>query len=108
MAIRGALGTAATTIDLDDLVGRRGDRETFPTDPDITATFRKVVSVIQRFIRTHPNIEGIGVCVPGLVDPETEIPLFIPHFKWRNWSVASELTRITGLPVTVDNDANAA
>jgi predicted NBD/HSP70 family sugar kinase len=108
LAIGVDIGTVQTTLAVADLVGRVVDRESFPTDPDINGTFRKVVSVIQRFIRTHPNIEGIGVCVPGLVDPDTEIPLFIPHFKWRNWSVASELKRITGLPVTVDNDANAA
>ncbi|PYV86144.1 MAG: hypothetical protein DMG90_21875, partial [Acidobacteria bacterium] len=34
--------------------------------------------------------------------------LFIPHFKWRNWSIASDLQNATGIPVTVDNDANAA
>jgi N-acetylglucosamine repressor len=108
MAIGVDVGTAQTTMAVADLAGRVVERETFPTDPDISGTFRKVVSVVQRFTRTHQNIEGIGVCVPGLVDPETEIPLFVPYFKWRNWTVASELTKITGLPVTVDNDANAA
>jgi len=66
------------------------------------------MSGVQRFIKIHRNIEGIGVCVPGLVDPETGAALFIPHFKWRNWPLASELRRATDLPVTVDNDANAA
>jgi predicted NBD/HSP70 family sugar kinase len=46
--------------------------------------------------------------VPGLVDPETATALFIPHFKWRNWPLAADLMKATGLPVTVDNDANAA
>ncbi len=108
MAIGVDIGTAHTTMAVADLVGRVVDRETFETDPDMTATYRKVTSVIQRFVRTHANIEGIGVCVPGLVDPETEMALFIPHFKWRNWSLKSELSKATGLPVTVDNDANAA
>ena len=48
------------------------------------------------------------MCVPGLVDPETGTALFIPHFKWRNWALASDLHETTGLPVTMDNDANAA
>ncbi|HET6850970.1 MAG TPA: ROK family protein [Pyrinomonadaceae bacterium] len=34
--------------------------------------------------------------------------MFIPHFKWRNWPLASDLRKVTGLPVIVDNDANAA
>lgn len=108
MAIGVDVGTAHTTMAVADLVGRVVDKETFDTDRDMTATLRKVVSVAQKFMKTYTNIEGIGVCVPGLVDPDTETVIFIPHFKWRNWPLASELNRITGLPVTVDNDANAA
>ena len=108
MAIGVDIGTAHTTIAVADLAGRVVDREKFETDPDVRATFRKVASGVQKFIRTHGNIEGIGVCVPGLVDPETATALFIPHFKWRNWPLASDLSRATGLSVTVDNDANAA
>jgi predicted NBD/HSP70 family sugar kinase len=108
MAIGVDVGTAQTTIAVADLVGRVVDREKFPTDSDVRATFRRVTSSVQRFIKIHRNIEGIGVCVPGLVDPETGTALFVPHFKWRNWPLASELRKATDLPVTVDNDANAA
>jgi predicted NBD/HSP70 family sugar kinase len=97
MAIGVDVGTAQTTVAVADLVGRV-----------VRATFRRVTSSVQRFIKIHRNIEGIGVCVPGLVDPETGTALFIPHFKWRNWPLASELHKATDLPVTVDNDANAA
>ena len=108
MAIGADVGTAQTTVAVADLVGRVVDREVFDTNPDMTATYRRLLSVIQRFIKTHSNIEGVGVCVPGLVDPETGTALFIPHFKWRNWALASDLHESTGLPVTTDNDANAA
>jgi len=108
LAIGVDIGTAHTTVAVADLAGRIVDREKFQTDPDVRATFRKVSASIQKFIRVHGNIEGIGVCVPGLVDPETHIALFIPHFKWRNWPLASELRKLTGVPVTIDNDANAA
>ena len=108
MAIGVDVGTAQTTIALADLVGRVIDREAFDTNPDMTATFRKVAATVQKFIKGHTNIEGIGVSVPGLVDPETGTVLFIPHFKWRNWSLAADLQKSTGLPTTIDNDANAA
>jgi N-acetylglucosamine repressor len=108
LAIGVDIGTAHTTIAVADLAGRIVDKEKFETDPDVRATFRKVAASLQKFIRVHGNIEGIGVCVPGLVDPETHVALFIPHFKWRNWPVASELRKLTGVPVTIDNDANAA
>ena len=108
LAIGVDIGTAHTTIAVADLAGRVVDKEKFETDPDVRATFRKVGASLQKFIRVHGNIEGIGVCVPGLVDPETHVALFIPHFKWRNWPVASELCKLTGVSVTIDNDANAA
>lgn len=108
MAIGVDVGTAQTTIAVADLVGRVVDKEIFDTDPDAMATYRRVASGVQRFIRAHQNIEGVGVCVPGLVDPETGTALFVPHFKWRNWPLASDLHKIAGLPVIVDNDANAA
>lgn len=108
MAIGADVGTFQTTVAVADLVGRVVDKEVFKTNPDVSVTFRALVSCIQKFIRTNVNIEGIGVCVPGLVHPETGTALFIPHFKWRNWPLAAELHERTGLPVTVDNDANAA
>jgi len=108
MAIGVDLGTAQTTIAVADLVGRVVDRERFDTSPDMMAMHRKVTACVQKFIKRYGNIEGIGVSVPGLVDPETSTALFIPHFKWRNWSLASDLRKATGLSVTIDNDANAA
>ena len=108
MAIGIDVGTAQTTVAVADLVGRVIERDIFDTDPDVTAQFRRLTSSLEKFIRNNDNIEGIGVSVPGLVDPETGAALFIPHFKWRNWSLAAELSAATNLPVTVDNDANAA
>jgi predicted NBD/HSP70 family sugar kinase len=102
------VSTTQTTVAVADLVGRVVERETFDTDPDVTITLRRLTSAVQRFIRGNTNIEGIGVSIPGVVDPESRVALFIPHFKWRNWPLASELRKSTGLPVTVDNDANAA
>src|SRR4029077_20239261 len=43
-----------------------------------------------------------------LVDSESGIAHFVPHFKWRDWKIGKELQEATGLPVTVENDANAA
>ena len=108
IAIGVDLGTAQTTVATGDLVGRVLRRETFSTDPDLEVTFRKIVNAIQAFIASEPAIEGIGISMPGLVDAETGTALFIPHFKWRDWAIADELAKVTGMPVRVDNDANAA
>ena len=108
IAIGVDIGTARTTVATGDLVGRVLRREVFPTDPDREKTFRLISDRIQEFIKSEPTIEGVGISVPGLVDAETGTALFIPHFKWRDWAIADELRSVTGVPVSVDNDANAA
>ena len=108
MAIGVDLGTSRTTVATGDLAGRVVKRETFATDPDLGTTVRRIETCIRNFMRSEPGIEGIGISLPGLVDSETGEALFIPHFKWRDWAIADELRETTGLPVRVDNDANAA
>ena len=108
IAIGVDISTTQTTVATGDLVGRVLRRETFETDPDLETTFNRIASCIKAFIVSDPTIEGIGVSLPGLVDSETGTALFIPHFKWREWAIAEELRTVTGMPVTVDNDANAA
>jgi N-acetylglucosamine repressor len=108
LAIGVDLGTAQTTVATGDLVGRVLTREIFDTDPDRTITLRRIAASIAGQMRREPAIEGIGISLPGLVDFETGTALFIPRFKWRNWDIANELRQMVGVPVTVDNDANAA
>src|SRR5207253_5048835 len=80
----------------------------FPTDADINKTLAKIVDCAQRLIgKTRFTFEGIGISLPGVVDPESGSS-YVPHFNWRNPPIAETLTRATSLPVTIDNDANAA
>ncbi len=108
MAIGVDLGTDGTTVATGDLAGRVLKRESFATDPNVKITVQRIKTCVRDFMTSEPDIEGIGISLPGLVDPETGNALFIPHFKWRDWAIADELRKETGLPVTVDNDANAA
>jgi glucokinase len=54
-------------------------------------------------------VAGIGICAPGPLDPETGIIINPPNLPcWRNFPLASEIAQHYGVPVVVDNDANAA
>lgn len=83
-------------------------REEFTTNPNDEKTFSTLIDCVRKFLRAHKEIEGIGISLPGLVDPETGNALFIPHFKWRDWPVTDRMKAATGLPVKDDNDANPA
>ena len=108
VAIGVDLGTVKTVMATSDLAGRVLEQEEFPTDPDVKKTLAKIVDCSQRLMgKTRGAIEGIGISLPGVVDPEKG-DLYVPHFNWRNAPIAETLTRATSLPVTIENDANAA
>jgi predicted NBD/HSP70 family sugar kinase len=83
------------------------EQEVFVTDPSPKRTLDKIIDSTRELIKKGLEIEGIGISLPGLVDSETGNALFVPRFKWRDWALADELRVATGLPVKVDNDANA-
>src|SRR3954452_3743608 len=102
------LSTKQTTVVTSDLAGRVLNKEQFTTDASAEKTFEKILDCTLSLINKERNIEAIGLSLPGLVDPETGNAIFIPRFKWRDWDIAEKLKAETGLPVKVDNDANAA
>jgi glucokinase len=55
------------------------------------------------------GIQSIGICAPGPLDPKTGVILNPPNLPcWRNFPLAEKIGNKYKLPVTVDNDANAA
>ena len=102
------VGTARTVVATSDLAGRVLEQVEFETDPDADETLDRMISHVAKLVKKdRGGIEGVGVSLPGLVDFETGTSLFIPHFKWRDWAVGRGVGEATGLPVIVDNDANA-
>ena len=54
------------------------------------------------------RVLGIGVGVPGLVDHATGTLLFAPNLGWKQCAIARDVARAFGVPVIVENEANAA
>jgi predicted NBD/HSP70 family sugar kinase len=109
VAIGVDLGTSRTILATSDLAGRVLEQEDFETDPCAEKTIAQIVKCARKLIRkSGGTVEGIGVSLPGMVEPETGTALFVPHFKWSNLEISQELRAATGLPVSADNDANAA
>lgn len=102
------LSTKQTTVATSDLAGRVVHKEQFTTDPSADKTYEKILDCTFSLLKKDKKIEAIGISLPGLVDPETGNAIFIPRFKWRDWDIADRLKAATGLPVRIDNDANAA
>ncbi|MFL6332570.1 MAG: ROK family protein [Pyrinomonadaceae bacterium] len=102
------IGTKLVMLATCDLAGRVIDRESFKTLPDAEATLEKILECAGHLIERGRGVEAAGVSIPGLVESESGNVIFIPHYRWRDWEVAKRLKQETGLPVRIDNDANAA
>jgi glucokinase len=55
------------------------------------------------------DLQGIGICAPGPLDPDRGVILNPPNVAcWRNFPLADEISGKYNVPVKLDNDANAA
>ncbi len=54
------------------------------------------------------TIKGVGIGVPGIVDVEKGFIYYLPNIPgWEKYPLRSVLEKSLGLPVFIDNDANA-
>jgi predicted NBD/HSP70 family sugar kinase len=108
LAIGVAVNPTVTTVASSDLAGRVLVKRELPTEPDADQTIDQVIDAIREILRQGADsVEAIGISLPGLVDPSTGTAIYIPYFKWRDLPIAEKITSATGLPVVIDNDANA-
>ena len=108
IAIGVAVSPSVTTIGTSDLAGRVLSREEFPTDSDSNRTLGQVIDYVKELLEPKDgSLEAIGLSLPGLIDPSTGTAIYVPYFKWRDLPVVRMISSATGLPVTIDNDANA-
>jgi glucokinase len=59
-------------------------------------------------LRADFQVETVGVGAAGFVDSRRSTVLFAPNLAWRDEPLRADLEKRIGLPVVVENDANAA
>jgi glucokinase len=80
-------------------------RQTSAADPE--AIEREVADVVAELRRGH-DIDAVGVAAAGFIEARTGVVLFAPNVAWRDEPLRDDLARRIRLPISVDNDANAA
>ena len=80
-------------------------RESPATDTDaIGASIADLVAEL----RSAHDITAVGVGAAGFVDSSRSLVMFAPNLAWRDEPLRDHLEKSIGLPVIVENDANAA
>src|SRR5580765_1549027 len=100
---------AETSVALADLDAHFVAQESLPTATNPERFIAELVPRINNLIKMRPEIacEGIGVSLPGRVDLASQRLVFAPNLDWRNFDLKTPLEEATGLPVELENAANA-
>ena len=97
-----------TTIGLAGVDARFVEQSSWSTPHTPEAFVRKLARALTTMRRAHPQVvcEGIGISLPGRVSASGRL-VFAPNLRWGDVDLASLIEAAVGLPVVVENAANA-
>ena len=76
--------------------------------PEGEADIPPVVAQLVEELREDQDIVGVGIGAAGFIDAARANVLFAPNIDWADEPLAAQVSELVGLPVVVENDANAA
>jgi predicted NBD/HSP70 family sugar kinase len=96
-------------VALIDLNGRFLAREAVTLVSDPERSLSKILHSMQAMKAAHRSrsFEGIGISVPGRVDPDSQRLILAPNLKWGDFDIKGVLEREMQLQVELANAANA-
>jgi predicted NBD/HSP70 family sugar kinase len=96
-------------VALVDLNGRFLARESVSFGKQPERAVQKIVECMQSIQAQHDDrsFEGIGISMPGRVDPESQRLILAPNLKWGGFDVKSTVEEAMHLQVELANAANA-
>jgi predicted NBD/HSP70 family sugar kinase len=97
------------TVALADVNGKFSSQEVMPTAANPKTAIDGVITRIQRLLRScgEKKVEGIGISLPGRVEPGSGRLVFAPNLKWTDFDIAEAVQKATGFDVEMENAANA-
>jgi predicted NBD/HSP70 family sugar kinase len=92
-----------------DLNGRFLTREILPLVSEPERGVSNLIACMKRMRSLHEDksIEGIGLSLPGRVDPLKQQLILSPNLPWSNYDIKRAIEKAIPLHVEMDNDANA-
>jgi glucokinase len=101
----GGTKVAAGVVNLAGEVLARTRRDT-PAD-DVAKTRDVIVEAVAELAAAY-DVEAVGIGAAGWIDASRSNVLFAPNIAWRDEPLRDYVSAAVGLPVIVENDANAA
>ena len=105
------IGVRDTAYAVSDFNGRILKQKNLITEGDPYEFIDRLADSIEKLVRSdysRVNFAGVGVSVPGLIRRDTGEVAVSPNLGWSDLPLRELLEEKLGLPVYVENDANAA
>jgi predicted NBD/HSP70 family sugar kinase len=100
-----------TYILVTDLMGKQlGVVSSFQTNKDVNVLTQELARRIKQTLVDYKEVGacgGVGVVVPGMVDPALGRVLHAPTLGWRDVSLRDPLAAALGIPVHIENSGKA-
>ncbi|NJP90689.1 ROK family glucokinase [Nonomuraea sp. FMUSA5-5] len=100
----GGTKVAAGVVDDNGEIVEHTLRPTAADRPDVVA---ETVADVVRELSRDRTIEAVGVGAAGFVDETRSVVRFAPNLAWREEPLQKKISDLVGLPVVIENDANA-
>ena len=79
-----------------------------PTTPDNPEGILDALSEIFQELGGHEALSAVGVAVAAFLNAERDTIFFSPNIAWRDFPLRAAVAERLGVPVVLENDANAA
>lgn len=109
------IGGTKIAVSLGTINGRILGRCVFSSEQGkkVKQSIERIKSLFLSLLKTHgikrQNVLGVGVAVPGAIDPKAQVILKSPNLpSWEGLPLRKIFSQKLNLPISVENDANAA
>jgi len=99
----GGTKVAAGVVDQGGRVLQEVQRPTPSSSPETA----EVIAAAVETLRAEHEVAAVGIGAAGFVDESRSVVRFAPNLAWRDEPLRAEVRARVGLPVVVENDANA-
>ena len=106
----GGTKVAGGVVDEDGVIIHRTRRDTPHRSTSPAVVEDTIVASVEDLLEMagREEVSAVGIGAAGFVAVDRATVVFAPHLSWRNEPLHDALAKRIALPITVDNDANAA
>jgi len=97
------------TIAVVDMNSRLLSQKAIVLPSNVERALPELVGALERMREMHPTktFEGVGLSMPGRVDPVSQKLVLAPNLRWAGAEIGGVIESALGLKVEMENEANA-